>query len=301
MKKHMTLTVGIPAYNEEANICQLIDDIVAQKYDGLTLKKIIVSSDASTDSTNDIVSKYADSRVVLIENTVREGIAARLNQIFEHTSTDCLVVMNADTRIKDPHFIQKLTDPIRNSVDMTSARIEEVAGSSLLDKALIFGMHIKRKIVETIDDGVNVYTCCGLARAFSKKLYSTMRFETSIGEDAFSYFYVVINMFTYQYVKNTSVFYRISSHFSQHQRQTLRFFESQRIMKERFGESWVKEEYFIPLKNMTQGVMWGMKTNMFLSVLYISSVVFARFSALIRAETIDQTWQIATSSKKVQI
>ena len=109
-----------------------------------------------------------------------------------------------------------------------------------------FGMDIKRKTVESINNGVNVYTCCGLARAFSKKLYSTMRFETSIGEDAFSYFYVIINLFSYQYVKNTSVFYKTSSEFTQHQRQTLRFFESQKIMKKRFGEGRVTDEHTIP-------------------------------------------------------
>lgn len=301
MKKNMTLTVGIPAYNEEENISQLIDDILLQKYDGYILKKIIVSSDASTDRTDSLVKNYKDARVVLIQNKVREGIAARLNQIFESSSTDCLVVMNADTRIKDPLFMKKLITPIQNSIDMTSARIKEVAGSSFLDKALIFGMDIKRKTVESINKGVNVYTCCGLARAFSKKLYSSMRFETSIGEDAFSYFYTLINTFSYQYVENTSVFYKISSDFVQHQKQTLRFFESQRLMKDRFGEKWVTEEYTIPLKNMIQGIFWGLKTKPHFAILYIFSVIFARMNTLFKAETIDQTWQIATSSKKVQL
>ena len=274
---------------------------IRDRYDGLELMKVIVSSDASTDSTDELVRLHPDSRVTLISNKVREGISARLNQIFESSSTDCLVVMNADTRIKDARFMQKITHPIKHSIDMTSVRIEEVAGVSLLDKALIFGMDIKRKTVESINNGVNVYTCCGLARAFSKKLYSTMRFETSIGEDAFSYFYVIINLFSYQYVKNTSVFYKTSSEFTQHQRQTLRFFESQKIMKKRFGEGRVTDEYTIPLKNLVHGIMWGFKTQPLYAVLYILSVIFARISLLIRAETIDQTWQIATSSKKVQI
>ena len=55
MKNSLTLTVGIPAYNEEANIIQLIDDILKQEYDGLELMKVIVSSDASTDSTDELV------------------------------------------------------------------------------------------------------------------------------------------------------------------------------------------------------------------------------------------------------
>lgn len=301
MKKPFTLTVGIPAYNEEANILQLIDDILKQDYAGLTLKKIIVSSDASSDETDALVKSHKDSRVTLIQNSVREGIAMRLNQIFESTSTDCLVVMNADTRIKDSLFMQKITDPIKNSIDLTSVRIAEVSGNSYLEKALIFGMDIKRKTVEGINNGMNVYTCCGLARAFSKKLYSTMRFETSIGEDAFSYFYATINLFSYEYITNTSVLYKISSEFNQHQKQTHRFFESQRIMKDRFGEGWVAQEYTIPLRNLINGLIWGFKEKPMFAALYILSVIFARLSALLRAETTDQTWQIATSSKKVQI
>ncbi len=301
MKKLLTLTVGIPAYNEEANILQLIDDILKQDYEGLTLKKLIVSSDASSDRTDALVKSHKDPRVILIQNKVREGIAVRLNQIFESASTDCLVVMNADTRIKDSLFMQKITAPIRNSIDMTSVRIEEVAGTSFMEKALIYGMDIKRKTVEGINEGRNVYTCCGLARAFSKKLYSTMRFETSVGEDAFSYFYAKINLFSYEYVKNTSVFYKISSEFKQHQKQTHRFFESQKIMKDRFGQGRIAQEYAIPMKNLIHGLIWGFKTQPLYTVLYVLSVIFARLSALLRVETIDQTWQMATSSKKVQI
>lgn len=301
MKHSLTLTIGIPAYNEEANILQLIDDILNQDYNGLTLEKVIVSSDASSDATDELVRSYKDPRVILISNKVREGIAARLNQIFDSSSTDCLVVMNADTRIKDAYFMQKITEPIKNSIDMTSVRIEEVVGESFLDTTLIFGMDIKRKIVESIRNGKNVYTCCGLARAFSKKLYCSMRFETSIGEDAFSYFYAEKHDFRYAYVKSTSVFYKISSDFAQHQRQTHRFFESQKIMKKKFGERWVTDEYNIPLRSLTHGIMWGMKTKPFLAILYIVYVFTACLSTLIRIGTIDQTWQIATSSKKVQL
>lgn len=47
--KKLSVSVGIPAYNEEQNIASLIFGILKQKVNNITLKEIIVISDGSTD------------------------------------------------------------------------------------------------------------------------------------------------------------------------------------------------------------------------------------------------------------
>ena len=46
-----TIEIGIPALNEEANIGYLIESLLKQDKSGYELKRILVSSDGSTDRT----------------------------------------------------------------------------------------------------------------------------------------------------------------------------------------------------------------------------------------------------------
>jgi glycosyltransferase involved in cell wall biosynthesis len=48
MKKNMTVTIGIPAYNEAANITSLLMALLAQNTPNFKLESIIVASDGST-------------------------------------------------------------------------------------------------------------------------------------------------------------------------------------------------------------------------------------------------------------
>ena len=51
MNKKLTVSVGIPAYDEEANIKSLLEAILQQRQENFILKSIIVVSDGSTDRT----------------------------------------------------------------------------------------------------------------------------------------------------------------------------------------------------------------------------------------------------------
>ena len=51
MRKKLTVTIGIPAYNEEANVRNLLVSLLAQKETNFKLQEIIVVSDGSTDKT----------------------------------------------------------------------------------------------------------------------------------------------------------------------------------------------------------------------------------------------------------
>jgi glycosyltransferase involved in cell wall biosynthesis len=97
-----TLTIGIPAYNEERNIHNLIRSIFRQTSNRFVLKQIIVVCDGCTDSTVDILSKVSkkSSRVILIERKIRAGKADALNVIYKKSQTDYLLTIDADVVFK---------------------------------------------------------------------------------------------------------------------------------------------------------------------------------------------------------
>jgi cellulose synthase/poly-beta-1,6-N-acetylglucosamine synthase-like glycosyltransferase len=97
-----TISVGICAYNEEANIGNLLKDIISQHLPPeLELSEIIVVSSGSTDRTDDIVRKIAekDTRIKLIVEETRRGKAEALNKFLAKAKGDILVVISADTRL----------------------------------------------------------------------------------------------------------------------------------------------------------------------------------------------------------
>jgi glycosyltransferase involved in cell wall biosynthesis len=64
----ISVSIGIPAYNEEKNIGRLLTAILNQKTYNVEIDQIVVVSSGSTDKTDTIVEDFTrkDSRIVLI-------------------------------------------------------------------------------------------------------------------------------------------------------------------------------------------------------------------------------------------
>lgn len=96
--KKVTLSVGIPAYNEEANIASIIKTILRQKQESFLLEKIYVVADGCTDRTIEIVKKLAtkNKEIKLIARKGRSGKVTALNTIYETNKSDFILTIDAD-------------------------------------------------------------------------------------------------------------------------------------------------------------------------------------------------------------
>lgn len=88
---HMKISVVIPAYNEEKNIAQTIEAVLAQNYSDF---EIIVVNNASTDNTFEIASKYpikvvTEDRKGLLWARER-GRQEAMGEIIANIDADCL-------------------------------------------------------------------------------------------------------------------------------------------------------------------------------------------------------------------
>ena len=75
------LSIGLPVYNGERYLEQALDSILAQDFSDY---EVIVSDNASSDSTVSIVESYTarDARIRLIRNTTNRGAAWNYNFVF---------------------------------------------------------------------------------------------------------------------------------------------------------------------------------------------------------------------------
>lgn len=292
-----TITVGIPAFNEEANIGYLLEEICKQRFDAYVLEKIIVSSDASTDNTRTIVESFGDPRIVFMDNKTRQGQSARQNQIIDMTESDVLVLLNADITLDDDMFIEKLVEPIlAGNADLTSSNMLMVEPTSRFEHIIAAGFRLKNSIFERYNDGLNMYTCHGAARAFSRKLYSRFRFGESVGEDGYSYLYCKKNGYRFAYVGKAVARIKLPDNIRDHQKQSIRFFKSNQAWYAEFGRPFVDAELEIPCSIGIRAVAGSFFVEPVSTVLYLGVLCATKIKALfVRMDR--SIWEISHSSK----
>jgi cellulose synthase/poly-beta-1,6-N-acetylglucosamine synthase-like glycosyltransferase len=90
------VTVLITAFNEEAAIRHKIENTLAIDYPKDKLE-ILVASDGSTDSTDDIVREYGPRGVKLLRVEGRQGKTATQNAAVEHATGEIILFSDATT------------------------------------------------------------------------------------------------------------------------------------------------------------------------------------------------------------
>jgi len=100
------------AYNEEANIGQMLEAVLAQQLRQVEIVEIIVVASGCTDRTEKIVRTWAetDSRGRLLTQPQRRGKSRAVNLLLRKTVEDVIVLVSADI-IPAPDAIENLVAP----------------------------------------------------------------------------------------------------------------------------------------------------------------------------------------------
>ncbi|HEV2257794.1 MAG TPA: glycosyltransferase [Streptosporangiaceae bacterium] len=99
-------SVGVMAYNEEANIAHALDSILRQELTSKQIREVIVVASGCQDRTADIVADIAsrEPRVRLIEQERREGKASAINVFIGEAKCPVLVMVGADLIVEGGAF-----------------------------------------------------------------------------------------------------------------------------------------------------------------------------------------------------
>lgn len=128
------VSIGIPAYNEEANIGQLLKSLLKQKLKRVEIEEIIVVASGCTDGTVEIVEKLSqkDKRIKLLKQKRRLGKTSADNLFLKKAKARILVLVGADTLLKND-CLENLIVPFKNpKVGVTAARILPLNNSKSL-------------------------------------------------------------------------------------------------------------------------------------------------------------------------
>ena len=87
------VSVLMPAYNASLYIREAIDSILSQTFSDF---EFLIIDDGSTDNTIDIVKKYTDTRIKLIQNEQNRGLVYTLNKGLDIAQGKYIARMDAD-------------------------------------------------------------------------------------------------------------------------------------------------------------------------------------------------------------
>lgn len=114
--QRLRCSVGIMAYNEEANIARTLQAVLAQQSATLDIHEIIIVASGCTDCTIPIVRAFAahESRVKLYIQEQREGKASAINLFLAHVESEIIVLLGGDV-VPAPDALEHLCTPLLNT------------------------------------------------------------------------------------------------------------------------------------------------------------------------------------------
>lgn len=109
----MKITVIIPAYNEGTYLPQVLDKILSVSMAPHELWQVIVSNDASTDNTHEVLRQYAHRHkcITVISGARNRGKTAAIREAIPLATGDVVIIQDADLEY-DPGDYARLIAPI---------------------------------------------------------------------------------------------------------------------------------------------------------------------------------------------
>lgn len=184
-----TITIGIPAFNEEANIQNVIQSIKNQTSGDFEILEIIVISDHSTDKTYHEVIEMGDSMIKVSENAKRIGQNATQNLMIEMMSeaSTCLLLLEADILL-DKNYIAELVSvtPEDDNFSIVYGDSKALYSDNFVGRSVFHGFNFRKELFENTRKEVNLYNFsgCGL---YSRKFLKKFRWDSQFHDDSYAF------------------------------------------------------------------------------------------------------------------
>lgn len=244
-----TISIGIPAHNEESNILRLLDSILSQRQTGFRLEKIIVACDGCTDNTANLVLEYQKKypMIHLIDDGKRFGQAGRCNNFYMENTSDVIVTLDADTTLGARNSLSHLIEPFTNpKVGLVAGADRPYAPMTFFESVAVTVVDLWYLMRRNYNNGDTIHNCHGCILALRNNCAKKIDMPMDInGNDHFVYFRAKELGWKFHYASKALLHYREPSTLWDFIKQRSRFHSINGDMVEHFGK-WI-EPYYAPL------------------------------------------------------
>ena len=115
MARRHSLSIIVPAYNEENTVVEILDKLRETKLRNVSAVEVLIINDSSTDNTKkrilDYKNEYPGFHLKYLEHEINKGKGAALHTGFAQATNDFVVIQDADLEY-DPSEIDLLFRPV---------------------------------------------------------------------------------------------------------------------------------------------------------------------------------------------
>lgn len=301
MNKKPTVTIGIPAHNEESNIASMLDSVISQEKESFVLERVIVALDGCTDNTESVVREFAKKYPVieLIADGKRMGKKERLNQIYAANKSDFIFTLDADIILANSFVLEEMVGVFLNDDDacLVAAHQVPVTSKGFIGKIIYYHYSLWDKVRVPVNGGDHIHNLHGAASGLRKKFANSFRYPKEIASDAGFLYVMAYKQFGFRYAKDAVIFYRVPEtllDFKLHSARSL--FSAQKELADYFGR-WIYGLFEIPREHKVKGVLEMALRHPIFTILTISLGILVRIKP--QKDNLIQRgmWSIATTTK----
>lgn len=298
MKRH-TVTIGIPAYNEEGNIKNLLTSLIRQKEKGFQIERIIVVSDKSNDKTAILAKEVKDKRIRVVKNNERVGKSVILNRLFQKNESDIIILFDADVLAYSDNAVSNIIKPLLNdtNVGLVGGNLLPLEPESFIDEAVNLTRQAFRDARLKWKSGHNIYGCEGGLLALSKEFADKVIVPSDmIANDRFLYFSCITLGFEFRHVLSAKAWYKLPTSLRDHVKQSSRFIAAQFRLSRLFPKI-AAREHALPKKQIIKDLMKKALRKPFHVSFIILLNRYCEFIARKMEAKMNAKWPMADSTK----
>lgn len=136
----LNVTVGIPSFNEEKNILNLLQSVIEQKSEHFQISEIIISDDSSDDTTR-LIEHFAtdnsQAAVRCLHHSSRMGVGNAWNEIFHNAKGEVIVMYDGDV-IPHKDSIHEMLSALDGRVVLSISNSKPTRSVSIAGRAAVY-------------------------------------------------------------------------------------------------------------------------------------------------------------------
>lgn len=296
----MTLSIGIPTYIVGDHLVITLRSIYAQ--DVSKLMRIIVAVDGGKLSST-VSIKVRHPKLHIMPFSKRKGQATRINDIFQYSTSDLLIILNDDVILAPDALSTIIKQYEQTGADLLCVSVEPLPGKSILEKILCVGSDIKQAIIRETKNNDSYLSCNGRIMVLSKRLYKQLILpQNLINSDAYIYMYAKQHTYIYSYIDKPLCFYRDPSKIHEYLHQSSRFQNSERENNQYFQGFALSDVYKTPFWVSLRSLGHVFRYKPIETILYTFIYLSARLYRVALKKIIPKNqkyWSTDMSTKKI--
>jgi phosphatidyl-myo-inositol alpha-mannosyltransferase len=301
MKKNPSISINIPAFNEEKNLENIIRSITSQSKKGFNISEIVVFSDGSTDNTINIIKTLQKENPIIkyFAGKERQGKIFRLNQMFKRCKSDILVVFDADIGLVGNKCLENLVSVIlfdKKAMMVASHQIP-LRPNSFIGKIIHTNFQIWDNIRLNIPNFDSVHNFYGAATAFRGSYAKKISIPNGITSLRTYLFLLARNNDGFRYNPKSQIIYRTTETIKDYLALGNRpFGRKDKYLEDIFGNK-TKNLYLIPIKYIFIGLIKSLYHQPIYTFLAILLSLYQKNISNNHQASNKAFWDISSSSK----